>query len=612
MLKKDKLRYNEYFDMQSIFDELYQQSRNNNNFYKLMEVIGSKQNIRLAYRNLKGNTGSKTKGTDGKTIEDISKLNDDMLIKEVRARLEDYKPLPVRRVYIPKPGSDKKRPLGIPTIWDRLIQQCILQVLEPICEPKFHNHSYGFRPNRSTHHAVSRMVSLINLGRHYYCVDIDIKGFFDNVNHGKLMKQIWNLGIRDKRLLCIISKLLKCEIEGEGIPTKGTPQGGILSPLLSNIVLNELDWWVASQWEFMPTHTEYQIYSKGEKSNRGNVYRVLRKSELKEMFIVRYADDFKIFCRKRNDANKVFIAVKKWLKERLKLDISEEKSKVVNLKKQYSEFLEFKLKAVLKGDKYVVKSHMSDKAIQSATQKLKGRIKDLQRPRDLLDEKRKLNLYNSTVWGIHNYFKYATHISFDCACIIHNTIRVTAYNRLGDRLEKQGSTNNRYILEHYGRNRGLRYLNKFPMCPISFIQTQAPFYKKKEICKYTKEGREKIHQNLKFDITVLLMLMREKSTSRSIEYMDNRLSLWAAQYGRCAVTGKSLWIDEIHCHHKIPLKNGGSDKYQNLVIVHKNVHGLIHATNSDTVQKYLDLVKPTAAMLKKINKLRLKVGNTAI
>lgn len=178
MLKKDKLRYNEYFDMQSIFDELYQQSRNNNNFYKLMEVIGSKQNIRLAYRNLKGNTGSKTKGTDGKTIEDISKLNDETLIKEVRARLEDYQPLPVRRVYIPKPGSDKKRPLGIPTIWDRLIQQCILQVLEPICEPKFHNHSYGFRPNRSTHHAVSRMVSLINLGRHYYCVDIDIKGFF--------------------------------------------------------------------------------------------------------------------------------------------------------------------------------------------------------------------------------------------------------------------------------------------------------------------------------------------------------------------------------------------------------------------------------------------------
>ena len=201
MLKKDKLRYNEYYDMQSVFDELYQQSRNNNNFYKLMEVIGSKQNIRLAYRNLKKNSGSRTKGSDGKTIEDISRLTDEKLIESARQMLEDYHPLPVRRVFIPKPGSDKMRPLGIPTIWDRLIQQCILQVMEPVCEPKFHNHSYGFRPNRSAHHAVSRMVTLINMGKHYYCVDIDIKGFFDNVDHGKLMKQIWNLGIRDKRLL---------------------------------------------------------------------------------------------------------------------------------------------------------------------------------------------------------------------------------------------------------------------------------------------------------------------------------------------------------------------------------------------------------------------------
>lgn len=206
MLKKTKLRYNEYFNMQSTFDGLYQQSRNNNNFYKLIEIIGSEQNIRLAYRNFRSNSGSKTKGTDGLTIRDIGKLTDEELISRVRESLEDYHPKPVRRVYIPKPGTDKKRPLGIPTIWDRLIQQCILQVLEPICEPKFHNHSYGFRPNRSAHHAVSRMVTLVNFGKNYYCVDIDIKGFFDNVNHGKLMKQMWTLGIRDKRLLCIISK----------------------------------------------------------------------------------------------------------------------------------------------------------------------------------------------------------------------------------------------------------------------------------------------------------------------------------------------------------------------------------------------------------------------
>ena len=267
MLKKTKLRYNEYYDMQRVYDSLYSASKNGNNFYKLLEIIGSEENIRLAYRNLKSNKGSNTKGTDGKTIDDIKELTDETVINTVREMLADYKPKSVRRVYIPKPGSDKKRPLGIPCIWDRLVQQCILQVLEPICEPKFHNHSYGFRPNRDTHHAISRTVSMINMYKHYYCVDVDIKGFFDNVDHGKLLKQIWTLGIRDKRLISIISKILKSEIKGEGIPTKGTPQGGIISPLLSLIVLNELDWWISNQWEtFKPNRMSnvaaFRTYAK--------------------------------------------------------------------------------------------------------------------------------------------------------------------------------------------------------------------------------------------------------------------------------------------------------------------------------------------------------------
>ncbi|HBE8723243.1 TPA: reverse transcriptase domain-containing protein, partial [Clostridioides difficile] len=202
MLKKNKLRYNEYYDMQHIYDELYAQSKNGNNFYKLLEIIGSEQNICLAYRNLKSNSGSKTAGTDGMTIDDIKQLSNAEIVATVRESLSNYRPKSVRRVFIPKAGSDKMRPLGIPCIWDRLVQQCILQVLEPICEPKFHNHSYGFRANRSAHHAVSRVTTLINLSKYHYCVDVDIKGFFDNVNHGKLLKQIWTLGIRDKRLIC--------------------------------------------------------------------------------------------------------------------------------------------------------------------------------------------------------------------------------------------------------------------------------------------------------------------------------------------------------------------------------------------------------------------------
>ncbi len=181
--------------------------------------------------------------------------------------------------------------------------------------------------------------------------------------------------------------------------------GGVISPLLANIVLNELDWWVSSQWETVPTHREYKntVVSNGTES-RGNTYQALRKSRLKEMYIIRYADDFKIFCRKRSDADKVFIAVRQWLKDRLSLEISEEKSKVVNLKKHYSEFLGFKLKAVRKGGKFVVRSHMSDKAVKRETEKLKEQIKAIEFRKNTEDEIKRIYQYNAIVFGIHNYY----------------------------------------------------------------------------------------------------------------------------------------------------------------------------------------------------------------
>ena len=154
-----------------------------------------------------------------------------------------------------------------------------------------------------------------------------------------------------------------------------------------------------------------------------------------------------------------------------------------------------------------------------------------------------------------------------------------------------------------------------PLCPIGYVKTKNTQNQKGSICKYTEEGRQEIHQNLKFSkdvISVMHMLSRTSVNNRSIEYMDNRISVYAAQYGRCAVTGKVLWIDEIHCHHKIPKHQGGTDEYKNLVILHKDVHTLIHATRQDTVNTYISLIKPNKTMLKKINILRKKCGNFEI
>ena len=258
--KKKKIRNNEYYDTQKMFDNLYQRSSNNCMFKNLIKFIISSENILLAYRNIRKNKGSKTCGTNKNNIISIGKKNPKKLIEYVRSRLENFKPHSVRRKEIPKENGET-RPLGIPTIEDRLIQQCILQVLEPICEAKFYNHSYGFRPNRSTRDAVARANFLTSRNDFQYVVDIDIKGFFNNVNHAKLLKQMWTLGIRDKNFICIISKMLKAEIIGEGIPDKGVPQGGLLSPLLANIVLNEFDWWIASQWEYFKMKNEYSSHS---------------------------------------------------------------------------------------------------------------------------------------------------------------------------------------------------------------------------------------------------------------------------------------------------------------------------------------------------------------
>ena len=239
--------------MLDIFDKLYYQSKSDVVFDDLISLITSENNIRLAYRNIKNNHGSLTCGVDKKTIKFIKKMELNQFLILIKNRIKNYQPQEIRRIYIPK-SNGKMRPLGIPTIIDRIVGQCILQILEPIVEAKFHNNSNGFRPYKSCESAISQFINYVYRNKCYYVVDVDIKGFFDNVNHGKLLKQLWTMKIRDKKLLKIISLMLKSKIEKEGIPEKGTPQGGILSPLLANVVLNELDWWLSNQW--MTYHTK--------------------------------------------------------------------------------------------------------------------------------------------------------------------------------------------------------------------------------------------------------------------------------------------------------------------------------------------------------------------
>lgn len=605
MLKKDKLRYNEYYDMQHIYDELYAQSKNGNNFYKLLEIIGSEQNICLAYRNLKINSGSKTAGTDGLTIDDIKHLCDEDIIMKVRSSLDNYQPKSVRRVFIPKSGSDKMRPLGIPCIWDRLVQQCILQVLEPICEPKFHNHSYGFRANRSAHHALGRVTSLINISKYHYCVDVDIKGFFDNVNHGKLLKQIWTLGIRDKRLICIISKMLKAEIDGEGVPEKGTPQGGLLSPLLSLIVLNELDWWVSSQWEtFQPKHR-----------NKNGWFQYAKKhTRLKSGFIVRYADDFKIMCSTYEEAQRFYHSTVDFLNKRLKLEISPEKSKVVNLKKNSSDFLGFKIKVIPKGKTkhgYVAKTDMNQKALKKAKTNLKLKVKDIVRHTTTFQIAR----YNLAVMGMQNYYCVATNIYNNLTEVSYALLPTTRvrFKKIA-KLVPFETTSQDFQM----KTTGIRPQTKIimiadtPLLPINGVKHKNPLNFSQDICNFTEHGRSRIHEEIalvtKGEIRILL---EYKDPTKSVEFNDNRIAVFIAQQGNCYITNRRHSPTDMVCIYK-NITETDRDKYQNLVFVEIPISKAILTESVQQAKMWLMNYGLSSQQKKKLNKIRANYGYQAI
>lgn len=616
----DSIRHLEYYDLQDKFDDLYQRSSKGEKFDNLMEDILSRDNILLAYRNIKANKGSQTPGSDKLAMKDIAKLTPDEVVEKIRFIMAEsvhgYRPKPVRRKDIPKPDGST-RPFGIPCIWDRLVQQSIKQVLEPICEAKFSNNSYGFRPNRCVEHAIAETHRLLQRSKLGYVIEFDIIGFFDNVNHSKLIKQMWALGIQDKKLIFIIKRILKAPIKMPNgdiyYPQKGTPQGGIISPLLANIVLNELDHWIDSQWLQNPIINNFKLpYNKSGRLIKSNAYLKMRQTKLKEMYIIRYADDFRIFCRTYEDAVRSKEAIIQWLETRLKLEVSQEKTRIVNVRKKYMEFLGFKIKLYQKGNGWKVKSHVSDKRLEKVLKELKWQYAKIPHVKNKQHEMSVVRRYNAMVLGVQEYYNIATDICKDFRIIQHriNVIsksRFHANNSRKSKLNKKGRELTTFEYKTYGASRALRYMKSSgePIYPIGYVKPKPPISKLERVCAYTVEGRKGLHNSLTIDKRLLIELMKNSNPKQSIEFNDNRLSLFSAQMGKCAVTQRKFQTtEEIHCHHKKPREKGGGDEYANLTLVLDSVHKLIHAKDNETISKYLRITKLTPFELEKVNNLR--------
>ncbi|MDQ0245995.1 group II intron reverse transcriptase/maturase [Bacillus fengqiuensis] len=578
--------------MTKTFTDLHERASNKEIFTRLYDLIISEENILLAYRIIKSNSGSKTAGTDGKTIDELKTVNSEELVTKIRQMLNNYQPKKVRRVYIPKPNGDK-RPLGIPCIKDRLIQQMFKQILEPIAEAYFYNHSYGFRPLRSTHHAIARAQHLINHSKFHYVVDIDIKGFFDNVNHTLLMKQLWNMGIHDRKVLKLIMKMLKAEIDSEGKPQKGTPQGGIISPLLSNIVLNDLDQWVAKQWEYFKSGKEY--------FNQATKIRALKTTNLKEGYIVRYADDFKIFCKDWKSAQKWFHAVRLYLKDRLKLDISPEKSQIINLRKRKSEFLGYTIWAKRKKKKFVAMTGIKKKKTEQIKNRLRNEIKKVQKQPSVETAYN----YNSYVLGIHQYFAKATDVSKEFSRLAYD-LYYTQIVRLKNvairgKPRKPSKTYKRF----YNTNYITYKVSGAYLYPLADIKTSNNMCFTQKVTPFTDEGRNIIYKELNTEVIgEILKLMKSNIPEASIEFLDNRISRYSMKNGKCEITGKFLKAYEVHCHHFLPKSLQGTDNFDNLRIIHKEVHKLIHASKNETIDLLINQLKLTEKQIERVNQYR--------
>lgn len=337
-------------------------------------------------------SGSNTGGVDGKT-RDYFKKTFDVQICNIKTEIKSrtFQPSPVKRVLIPKPNG-KKRPLGIPTLKDRIVQEALRMILEPIFESNFSNCSFGFRPKRWTMDAIARMMPCFNSAmKRYYIIEGDIKSYFDTVNHRKLLKLIKEK-IADKSIINLIHLFLKSGVmKGQlFVKTKeGVPQGGIISPLLANIYLNQLDKWCDNKWHNIHPYERQKIRKAGKGS----------------FMYVRYADDFVVMSNAPMAEVKLAKEqIKDFLTEELKLTLSEEKTKITHVNKGF-DFLGFNIKRKKISGKYTTHLRPSEKSIK----RIKGKIKFLTDRKHLLQsEVDKLKNLNQIVRGWCTYYRHTS------------------------------------------------------------------------------------------------------------------------------------------------------------------------------------------------------------
>lgn len=579
--------------------------------------------IVTAVHNIKSNKGSKTAGVDEIKMDSYLQMPKQELIDLIQRKFHKYQPKPARRVYIPK-SNGKQRPLGIPSAIDRVVQECMRIVLEPICEAQFYPHSYGFRPYRAQKHAIRDIVNVINAGcrspdQPVWAVEGDIKGCFDNINHRLLLQKLWRMGIHDKRVLSIIKAMLKAGYIESGIyyaTTIGSPQGSILSPLLSNVYLNDFDWYIGRS--YMEPHRQCK--------HKCNDTRRLKWSGITPKYNYRFADDWVILTSTQAEALRLKRQLTKYFRYRMKLDLSQEKTYVTDLRTDGIHFLGFVVKAERK-------RKTPDPATWSET--LVGKpFPDMNRLTkkicNLSKEVRRIGLFthpntqaaqiqyvNSIIMGLAQYLQpsicSAAYHAIDrrinnTALAVWKNLFPKRYNQMQVPLQTLCNLPHRH--EGYkSKTFAIEIEGKWFGITCAFI-THAKYETRpfnQHMTPYTEEGRriyvsyrtkhkplpcDRPSINTPEDI-LLSAYARGKGWKANFEYFMNREYAYNRDKGKCKCCGR-FFSDNLpkHCHHvnnKLPVEK--INKVSNLAWLCVPCHRMVHnspiypGTDQKTIRK---------------------------
>jgi group II intron reverse transcriptase/maturase len=584
-------------------------------FKNLKEIAFCDANIITAIHKLKLNKGSQTPGIDEEVIrEDILELSYDEVIKRIKEIVNHYIPKPIRRVYIPKMGSTELRPLGIACITDRIIQECIRNIIEPILEAQFFDHSYGFRPLRDAHQAYERVCDLMHSTGYHWIIEGDVTKFFDTVNHNILLGALYHMGIQDRRILQMIKAMLKAGIMNENHYSDiGTQQGGIVSPLLANVYLNKFDNFITREWEEKKLKNVSKYYNSGKKKGKktGRAQATLRRKapNMKPAYLVRYADDWLIITNSLENAKKLKSRIHNFLKANLKLELSDKKTKITNAKKRAISFLGFHIRARAGKSRsgIIVQGKPDKEKLARKILELKKNIHDFKKAGNIENLIHQINLYNCKVRGILNYYKIACHISlavkkigYELSGLIY---KVLCSSKIAE-VEWIPAKETRNLTEIHKKHNQVIGAIKYKdfwigVTNLNFVRWAVGKCKNPQETIYSPEGRElfrirtgKQRTLNRKDLTLsdsyseIIAYKKRFKEIYNFEFFMNRGYVYNVDKGKCRVCGNV--IDDyknIETHHiNTILPTEKINRVQNLATMHSNCHRIIHSSKDFSEQ----------------------------